>query len=65
MTWHIYQDAGGDWQWELIDGHHNVVLHSKAGFVSRDDCERDARISGFSGEHGGPLDHGHDELDEH
>jgi hypothetical protein len=65
MTWHIYEDGSGRWHWELIDQQHNVVLQSRASFAARDECVRDARASGYSDEHGGPLDHGHDELDEH
>lgn len=46
--WRIYQDAHGEWRWWKFDADGNIVQASESGFASREDCENDAVIYGYS-----------------
>ena len=64
MPWHIYHDGSNRWRWERLDRKHKVLAHSMVAFESRDECLKDAQHHGYSGKHGGPMDHGADELND-
>lgn len=46
--WRIYQDAHGQWRWWKLDSEENIIQASELGFTSREDCENDAIIYGYS-----------------
>ena len=64
MPWHIYHDGSNRWRWERLDRKHKVLARSIAAFESREECLKDAQYHGYSGKHGGPMDHGADEAND-
>lgn len=38
MAYWVYEDAGGEWRWQLRAGNNRIVADSGQGYRSKDDC---------------------------
>lgn len=48
-TWKFYQDPNGYWRWTRTASNGRIVGASTEGYVSRSDCEANARRNGWLG----------------
>ena len=51
LDWEFYLDSLGCWRWTCRTANLRVVGASSEGYWSRSDCEANAALFGFGGEH--------------